>query len=524
MCAPARVRWIFHTIPRPGEFGYDTWPPDAYKTARSARIELVRASRSTKRAASFTSPTEDGGAGFLGRRSARRESLRQLPPRARRHHGQAALALPDRPSRSARQGPAVPAGAARPSRTTAKRSTRWRKARSTACCSSSIASPAQPLWPIEERPVPQSDLPGEQTWPTQPFPTKPAPLMRQHYTASDVSTISPDGARLTTLSGSGARRTSAPFPPPSLEGNDHVSRLRRRHGMGRRGGRSRRHYYVNVNEIPWLYQMVETRRADGTPLSPRRADYLMHCARLSWPRSRGQLRGGFPSLDRHRKPARPLRADRSRSPQTGRRAHAAPSIAFPRAARSRSWITVLRRRAAGDRRSRAGRTQRRRRGRARSTPIARRMPSPDSAAGSTAEGYPAIKPPWGTLNAVDLNTGEIKWKVPLGEYPELTARGIPPTGTENYGGPVVTAGGLIFIGATADETFRAFDKETGTILWQAKLPFGGNATPSTYMVNGRQSTSSFRGRRKIRPPRRWQPRGVRAAEITNPWSATGPRT
>ncbi len=87
---------------------------------------------------------------------------------------------------------------------------------------------------------------------------------------------------------------------------------------------------------------------------------------------------------------------------------------------------------------------------------------------------------------MNLNTGEIKWKVPLGEYQELTAQGIPPTGTENYGGPVVTASGLIFIGATADETFRAFDKETGRILWEAKLPFGGNATPSTYMVNGRQ--------------------------------------
>ena len=87
---------------------------------------------------------------------------------------------------------------------------------------------------------------------------------------------------------------------------------------------------------------------------------------------------------------------------------------------------------------------------------------------------------------MDLNTGTIKWKVPLGEYEELTARGIPVTGTENYGGPVVTAGGVIFIGATADETFRAFDKETGEILWDADLPFGGNATPSTYMADGKQ--------------------------------------
>ena len=87
---------------------------------------------------------------------------------------------------------------------------------------------------------------------------------------------------------------------------------------------------------------------------------------------------------------------------------------------------------------------------------------------------------------MDLNTGEIKWKVPLGEYAKLKARGLPATGTENYGGPVVTAGGLIFIGATADETIRAFDKDTGAILWQSPLPFGGNATPSVYMVNGRQ--------------------------------------
>jgi quinoprotein glucose dehydrogenase len=102
------------------------------------------------------------------------------------------------------------------------------------------------------------------------------------------------------------------------------------------------------------------------------------------------------------------------------------------------------------------------------------------------EGYPNVKPPWGTLNAIDLNTGEYRWKVTLGEYAELTSQGIPPTGTDNYGGPVVTASGLIFIAATPDEMIRAFDRTTGKTLWQAKLPAAGYATPTTYLVDGRQ--------------------------------------
>jgi quinoprotein glucose dehydrogenase len=117
-----------------------------------------------------------------------------------------------------------------------------------------------------------------------------------------------------------------------------------------------------------------------------------------------------------------------------------------------------------------------------------------------AQGYPAVKPPWGTLNAIDLNTGEYRWKTPLGEVPELTARGIPPTGTENYGGPVVTAGGLLFIAATKDEMFRAFDKDTGALLWETKLPAGGYATPSTYMAGGKQYVVIAAGGGKMGTP------------------------
>jgi quinoprotein glucose dehydrogenase len=103
------------------------------------------------------------------------------------------------------------------------------------------------------------------------------------------------------------------------------------------------------------------------------------------------------------------------------------------------------------------------------------------------DGYPAISPPWGTLNAIDLNTGKYLWKIPLGEYPALAATGLNNTGTENYGGPIVTAGHVLFIGATVyDKKFRAYDSVTGKMLWETVLPFAAIATPATYMVDGRQ--------------------------------------
>ena len=117
-----------------------------------------------------------------------------------------------------------------------------------------------------------------------------------------------------------------------------------------------------------------------------------------------------------------------------------------------------------------------------------------------ANGYPAIKPPWGTLSAIDLNTGEYKWRIPLGEHTELSAKGVRQTGTEQYGGPIVTAGGLVFIAATQDAKIRAFDKATGAQLWEAALPAAGYATPSTFAVNGRQYLVVAAGGGKLGTP------------------------
>ena len=141
------------------------------------------------------------------------------------------------------------------------------------------------------------------------------------------------------------------------------------------------------------------------------------------------------------------------------------------------------------------------------------------------DGYPAVVPPWGTLNAINLNTGEYAWKVPLGEYPELAAQGIKDTGSENYGGPIVTAGGLLFIGATNfDHKLRAFDKDTGRLLWETTLVNSANSTPATYEVNGTQYVvvAAFGGYPKPNPQPPGRGSGAAAASGRGRGATTNP--
>jgi quinoprotein glucose dehydrogenase len=466
-------RWIFHLIPRPGEFGHDTWPAEAYKTATGVMPwsgQSLDEQRGIVYVATKTAEPDFYGGERHGQNLFANSLVALDANTGKRlwhyqivHHDLLDKDLPCPPilltvTHGGKKIDAVAQGTKHGQLFVFDRVT------------------GQPLWPIEERPVPASELRGEKAWPTQPFPTKPAPLMRQRYTENDVSNISPEARALTT-DRIKISPNFGPFPAPSLK--ETIMFPGFDGGMEWGGGAADPDgiYYANINEIPWILQMVETRRADGSPQARGEREYLIHCAACHGLDRAGIPLAGFPSLldiEKRRTPAEIAQITKTgfgRMPAFDR---------LPDAQREAILSYVL-----GKSTAPTGRPDE-----ATGANAAARKGPPYAFGGfrrwTDQAGYPAIKPPWGTLNAVDLNTGELKWKVPLGEYRELSARGIPPTGTENYGGPVVTAGGILFIAASADETIRAFDKATGKILWQATLPFSGNATPSTYMINGRQ--------------------------------------
>ena len=458
-------RWIFHLLPRPGEFGSETWP-EGYLAHTGGASDWSGIAIDTARAIVYAS-TETAGPDFWGGdrygENLFANSLVALDARTgeRRWHHQLVhhdlwdMDLPAPPTLLTVQheGETVDVVAQG-----TKMGLLFVFDRVT----------GEPLWPIEERPAPTSELDSVRTWPTQPFPTKPPPLMRQRYTEDDLSDVSPK-ARLLTEDVFAQSGSHGSFPPPSLRQTVKFPGYDGGMEWGGAAADPEGILYVNVNEMPWFYGLIPTRRVDGTPLPAGERHYRIQCASCHGVDLAGNPRGGFPSLqdvpDRYTKDEVMQIVTRG-----GGRMPAFDRLPEERRQRIVDYLF-------GD-----------------EEPV--EDPEVDEDVPPYAfrgferwlddEGYPAIKPLWGTLNAVDLNSGEIKWKVPLGEYDELTARGIPVTGTENYGGPIVTAGGVLFIGATADETFRAFDKDTGEILWEHELPFGGNATPSTYMVDGRQ--------------------------------------
>lgn len=339
----------------------------------------------------------------------------------------------------------------------------------------------KPLFPVHETTVPDSPaLPGEKPWPTQPIPQLPEPFVRQSFTAADVNDLIPDSSRaqvqkkLALLS----PQTNI-FLPPTERGTVIFPGF---DGGAEWGGAAfdpaTGWLFVNANQVPWSLTMVKSIRDknshDHTIADHGKAVYLQNCMTCHGKNKEGG--GNYPSLQHiNLKLSKEQVLDIINN---GRRMM--PAFKQITEEDKQALISFLLE------------TKKSHRNFISSEKETDETDSlmPYSMTGykkiRTPEGYPANKPPWGTLTAVNLNTGKHVWQIPLGTYPELMEKGFPVTGTENYGGPVVTAGGLLFIAATPDKKFRAFNKRTGKLLWETTLPAAGFATPSIYAINGKQ--------------------------------------
>lgn len=462
-----KIVWTFHTIPQPGEFGYDTWDPEAYKTAGGTNA-WAGMSLDEKKGIVYIplgSPAFDFyGGNRIGNNLFGNCLLALDAATGQRiwhyqlvHHDLWDYDLP-----------------APPVLVDLKQESGTLEAVAQVTKMGMVfvfdRVTGEPVFPIDEQPVPPSRLAGEQAWPTQPFPSKPKPFVRQHFSYDSIARLS-DSTYNYLRKTIGKARMSGIYTPPDTAG---VVQFPGTRGGAEWGGASvdvnTGVLYVNANEIPLLIKM-KTISADAThsPVSRGEKVYTLNNCTMC----HGADRKGtevYPSLIGLEKKYGAGQV--SVILQNGK----GQMSAYPNldAEDKEALINFL-----------LGREDK---------------PAPSAEAANTSQryihngwtplmdqnGYPGVTPPWGTLNAIDLNKGTILWQIPLGEYPELTKQGIPVTGTQNLGGPVVTAGGLLIIGATRDELLRIFDKNTGQLLWQYKLPAGGYATPATYMVNGEQ--------------------------------------
>jgi quinoprotein glucose dehydrogenase len=472
-----KLKWIFHTIPWPGEKGYSSWDdPNAWKHIGGANC-WSGFSLDEKRGILFA-PTGSASFDFYG--GMRRGNdlfancLLALDASTGKliwyfqfvHHDLWDKDLPTAPSLVT-----VTAGGKK---------------------FDAVAQPTKygyiylfdrtsgkPLYPIKEIRVPDSsDLKGEKLSPTQPVPENSEPFVRQTFTVNDINPYLPDSSRNEIIERLKNFRYGNMFLPPGKKTSIVFPGF---DGGAEWGGPavdpSTGWMYINANEMGWELNMVPTKPESNAP-----EKYLDAGARLYGTTCMGchgkdrKGSGNYPSIVNVK--SKYTFTQLNTLLQTGRRMM--PSFKQLSDQDRRAIISFITdNHILGSKKYIPGKE-----------PVDTFLNLPYQMTGYnkflSKEGYPAIGPPWGTLNAFNLNTGKIEWKVPLGEYPELVAKGIPQTGTENYGGPVVTAGGLVFIAATKDNTIRAFNKRNGKLVWEANLPASGFATPAVYMLNGKE--------------------------------------
>jgi quinoprotein glucose dehydrogenase len=458
-----KLRWSFHTIPHPGEFGYETWPKEAWKYSGAANNwagMAVDAKRGIVYVPTGSAAFDFYGANRLGDDlfancliALNAETGKRIWHFQGVRHDLWDRDFPSPPTLVTvnRDGKEIDAVAQ-----TTKQGFVYLFDRVS----------GEPLFPIEYSKYPPSNVPGEVAAAEQPLPTKPAPFARQILSEDMLTNRTPE-AHAWALEKFRALRSQGQFIPFSV-GKDTVI-FPGFDGGAEWGGSAvdtqTAILYVNANEMAWTGAL-----APETGENSPKALYMSQCGVCHGEKMTGSP-PAIPSLVGVGDRLSPRQIGATIRNGKGRM----PAFANFDDDQLYALIDFLVS------------------GKSKELPSSE-PPPPAMKYRFTGyhkfldpDGYPAFAPPWGTLNAINLNTGEYVWKINLGEYPELAAKGLKNTGTENYGGPVVTAGGLVFIGASDfDKKFHAYDKATGELLWEATLPFSGNATPATYEVNGRQ--------------------------------------
>ncbi|MCP5057819.1 MAG: PQQ-binding-like beta-propeller repeat protein [bacterium] len=477
------IRWTFHTIPQPGEAGHETWPAEAWRTAGGANT-WAGISVDQERGLAFV-PTGSATPDFFGGARAGDDlfanTLLALDARTgeRRWHFQVIrhdmwdrdLPAPPNLVTIQREGIPIPAVAQ-----LTKTGDTFLFHRET----------GEPLFPLREEPVQTPSLPGEVPAESQPLPTRPPAFVRQRFSLDSVTDRSPEAAAAVTSRLEGVRFGSL-YTPPSLGGTVAFPGL---DGGAEWGGGAwdaeTGLLFVNANDVPWVLRMVQFSDDAGGLSELMAQGYLHLCSACHGLDMRGDG-GPIPSLiDLDERMGfldlyRLVRDGRGRMPgQNG-------TLEWWQSAAIAWWVyNAEEEDVPANWARRAGDSQ--------------RFGNAGYQKLLDAEGLPGAKPPWGTLTALDLSAGEIRWQVPLGDYPKIREAGQSGLGAENYGGAVVTAGGLLFLAATPDERFRAFDKLTGEVLWEAELPASGFATPATYEAKGRQFVVIAAGGGKLGRP------------------------
>ena len=463
------IRWIFHTIPHTGEFGNETWPEGAWETAGGAN-SWAGMSVDHSRGMVFV-PTGSPAFDFWGGNRPGSNLFGNCVLALKADSGERVWHFQVvRHDLWDRDLPAPP------NLVTVHRDGRPVDAVAQITKSGHVflfnRDSGEPLFEIDEVPVPPSDLKDEEVWPTQPLPVKPPPFARQAFIESDITTISPEAHEHVRARFEGIR-TGQQFIPPSTEGTMIFPGF---DGGGEWGGAAfdptSGTLFINANEMPWILTMIDVAERARRLTSLGARVYSVNCGVCHGENGEGDQQNTYPPVadlgDSYSREAMLQLIEQGKGFM--------PGFAFLPEAERLGLVEFLFRGLKPES------------GASEEAEIPQGVPYTHTGYNRFLDqaGYPAVKPPWGTLNAIDLNSGELKWQVTLGEFEELTAQGIPRTGTENYGGPIVTAGGLVFIGASKDEKFRAFNSETGEVLWETRLPAGGYATPATFEVNGRQ--------------------------------------